>query len=165
MGWRGGDRGSETGLDRGKASGCSNPVFSQSAVWADAGSSSARQPPQWRSQRIRLHSVSNPCCPGPVYCHFACKISISAGTSCFSSETGVTFRGNGRGLPWPCRKSGIAERLMGNGLFIRNPAAFDTACYLWQCWTWRYLFHECVSSALAVYFKFLCLALPMNSVI
>lgn len=36
------------------------------------------------SQRICLYSNPNPRCPGPRHCHFACKISISAGTSCFT---------------------------------------------------------------------------------
>lgn len=35
----------------------SNPVFSPSAQRADAGSRRARQPPQWLSQRICLHSA------------------------------------------------------------------------------------------------------------
>lgn len=130
-------------------------MFFQCVEWADAGNWSARQPPQWRSQRIHLHSVPNPCCPGPGYCHFACKISISAGTSCFSSETSVTFPENSRGLPWPCKKFEIAERLMGNGLFYcwQNSSACSSACCLWQCQTLRLLFHESVSFALAVCLK------------
>lgn len=77
--------GSETGLDEGKMSHriqfqCF--LSSPNEQMQGAGQNANRH--SRLSQRICLYSRLNPCCRGPRHCHFACKISISAGTSCFT---------------------------------------------------------------------------------
>lgn len=91
---------SKTGLAKGKTS-CSQSCVSLTRLNEQKRVTRLYfQPPQWLSQRMHSFSDPNPCCPALLHCRSACKISISAGTSCFAAQY---FEEMCILLPWPSR--------------------------------------------------------------